>query len=175
QGLPRLRDPHQRPGRGGPGAPGCGRDGLPRPAPAQGEDPPRSDLPGARAPQGAELRSTTPPTQGRIMAAAKVSDGLTISWCTNPGAAQELADFFIRGASPDYISHGEIQTGRAGEPGRWLPDVADVVAEEIREAAAAGGADGGPQVLVARLNGDLVALAIVSFHLRDRNSFAVVE
>jgi GNAT superfamily N-acetyltransferase len=100
-------------------------------------------------------------------------DGLTMAWCTDPGAAEALADFFTRNVTPAYVSHGEIQTGRADAPGRWCPDATAVIAGEIR--AAAGESNGDQRVLVATLGGHTVAVAIASFHQRSRNPFAIVE
>ena len=57
---------------------------------------------------------------------------LDVRWCTDPGRAQELAQFFVANITPDYISHSELQGDRALDIGKWQPGLADIVAREIK-------------------------------------------
>jgi len=98
---------------------------------------------------------------------------LTIRWCDDPAQADCLAEFFVRHVDPDYISHGEVQLGRAADLRHWSPDLARIVAAEIR--AATGGSEPGKRILMARMRTNLVALAVVSFHAGGGTSFAILE
>jgi ribosomal protein S18 acetylase RimI-like enzyme len=97
-------------------------------------------------------------------------------WCDSPLRAPELAEFFARNVGSEYISHAELQGGRALSPTEWRPDLKDVLAAEIapRLASGASGPDGQP-IAVAEQGGMLVALALVTFAASAPGSFAVIE
>ena len=58
-------------------------------------------------------------------------ESLSITWCDTPLRAPELADFFAGNVGPDYISHAELQGGRAPSPSAWRPDLRDVLRAEM--------------------------------------------
>ena len=102
-------------------------------------------------------------------------ESLSITWCDTPLRAPELADFFAGNVGPDYISHAELQGGRALSPSAWRPDLRDVLRAEM--APRLGGAhwpDGKP-IAVAEREGALVALAYVAFAGSASVPFAIVE
>jgi ribosomal protein S18 acetylase RimI-like enzyme len=102
---------------------------------------------------------------------------MVIYWCSDHSEIPVLAEFFAIHVTPDYISHGEIQTGRAEEFDRWSPDLVEVVAEEMRGALAFADSNssiGRRRILAARSSGDLVALAIVRFQAA-RFPYGVIE
>lgn len=49
-------------------------------------------------------------------------------------SANALGEFFAANASTDYISHGEVFCGRALTLTEWVPNLAEVVAQEITDA-----------------------------------------
>ena len=77
-----------------------------------------------------------------------MADELSVNWCGDPAEAGRLAQFFVQQVDPDYLSHSEMQMGRAIDPGHWSIDLERVVAGEIRGAAA--GAEPGKRIAVAR-------------------------
>lgn len=98
---------------------------------------------------------------------------LTIEWCGDPAESTLLAEFFVRHVDPSYISHGELQVGRAIDPEHWSLDLQRVVADEI--SAAAGGSEPEKRIAMARIGGSLAALAVVSFHAGFGTPFAILE
>ena len=101
-------------------------------------------------------------------------DGITITWCGTPSRASELADFFARHVGPEYISHSELQVGRALSPIEWRPNLRDVLRAEIEPRLAGTGPDG-KLVAVAEDGGGLAALAYVTFAGAAPVPFAIVE
>lgn len=56
---------------------------------------------------------------------------LTFSWCHDTHFKQEILDLFISNLSTNYISHSELQEGRAIDKTHWHPQLADKIAEDI--------------------------------------------
>ena len=134
----------------------------------------------ARGLSGAHLK---PPQRGNFLvepevARASIKDTLMliISWLAEPAQAPVLAEFFAKNVSPSYISHGEIQLGRAVDAQTWSPHLTELLAKEIHDGSATKPAvDGQVRSLVAHFDGQLVGLALVSFHEGTPGSFALVE
>lgn len=106
----------------------------------------------------------------------KVMINPTFQWCTDGSLVPELTQFFCSQIDTDYISHGEIQIGRALNQNEWAPDLADVVSEEISgliEGTIKQGA--WPRVAEGRVEGQLVALAIINVKTDAPTPFAVYE
>ncbi len=103
-----------------------------------------------------------------------MSEELIITWCKDPADADSAAAFFVRQVSPAYISHAELQLGRAIDSEHWSPNLAQLVADEIR-AAAANGTRSGLRVAMATKGSQLRAMALVSFHCDLDSSYAVIE
>jgi GNAT superfamily N-acetyltransferase len=103
-------------------------------------------------------------------------DSLSIAWCDTPLRASELADFFAGNVGPEYISHAELQVGRALSPTDWRPDLREVLRAEIepRLVAVLPGPDTNP-IAIAGQDGALAALAYVSFVGSAPVRFAIVE
>ena len=64
-----------------------------------------------------------------------------VGWCTDPAMASDVARFFVAHADPAYISHAELQGGRALGPGRWSPDLEARIAREAARAIAGVASD----------------------------------
>ncbi len=87
---------------------------------------------------------------------------LTVAWCRDPSQAPAVARLFAAQAEPSYISHSELQGGRAAAVGRWADDIEARIAREA--AAACSPEGGGAKHLALLLDGvDLAGFAFVSF------------
>ncbi len=101
---------------------------------------------------------------------------LHIAWCSRREEADALAEFFVRHVQPGYISHGEIQLGRAEDEHRWSRDLRERVAAEVRsKIPEPAQPPGGPRVLAASDGGELVAMALVTFHQDGGAPYGVLE
>jgi GNAT superfamily N-acetyltransferase len=105
---------------------------------------------------------------------------LDLFWCTESHLAKELGLFFASNVQVDYISHSELQGTRAPDESTWAlnlaQEVTDEIASRIHETHARNqaGMEASP-VMVARENGKLVGLAIVSFFPQATVPYAIVE
>lgn len=103
-----------------------------------------------------------------------------ISICGPDAAAHELAAFFAANLTPEYISHSELQCGRATAAGAWVPDIATVLETEIRLAIAqdASQRHAAPSwngVFAAHLDGSIVGIAIVQYARDAGPAYGVIE
>jgi GNAT superfamily N-acetyltransferase len=105
-----------------------------------------------------------------------MTDRISPAWCGTAGRARELADFFADNVGPEYISHAELQGGRALSPTEWRPDLREVLRAELeaRLATATPGPTSQP-VAIAEDAGVLAALAFVTFAGAAPVPFAIVE
>ena len=58
---------------------------------------------------------------------------LYIDWCKDPAEIDQIAAFFARNVTRSYISHSELQFGRAIAPDKWFPNLETVLKAEIEE------------------------------------------
>jgi GNAT superfamily N-acetyltransferase len=93
-----------------------------------------------------------------------------IRWCSDPGRAQEIADFFARNVSDDtyYISHGELQGPRALSSTQWRQPLSKILYEEVRPRLADTEKEGVPgqdskPILVAETDDGILAVSFVTF------------
>lgn len=107
-----------------------------------------------------------------------VAEPLTCRWCREPAMAAPIASFFVSQVNPAYISHAELQVGRAVAPGRWADDLAATIAGEAQRAiGTATEAVGlsGTRVAVLTTGGTLRGIAFVTFTTTARRPFATLE
>lgn len=97
--------------------------------------------------------------------------GLWFGWCTMETTAEDLATFFVRHVDTEYISHGELQCGRASAPTSWVPNLAAVVRAEFVAVARLGAG----RLAYARAGDTVVAVAVTSVEQRHTVPFAVIE
>ncbi|MGL4290072.1 MAG: GNAT family N-acetyltransferase [Phreatobacter sp.] len=100
---------------------------------------------------------------------------LAIAWCGDPGMADAITGFFVAHVDAAYISHQELQEGRALAPGTWNPDLAGIIAEEVKAILAGDGRD--RAIALAHSGEALVGLALMSFRPVDKapGTYAVVD
>lgn len=100
---------------------------------------------------------------------------LAIAWCTDPDMAATITRFFVAHVDAAYISHQELQEGRALAPGVWNPDLARIITEEVQAILSVAGRD--RAIAVARSGEAMVGLALMSFRPVDKasGSYAVVD
>lgn len=95
---------------------------------------------------------------------------LALAW-NAPDDVAPAAAFAARviGASTDYISHGEIQTGLSSDGRTWSPELAELYASDFADLT-------DRDLLVARTpDGDIAAIAILAWEETPRRKFAVIE
>lgn len=100
-----------------------------------------------------------------------------LAWESNPAAALELAQFFAREVMriPEYISHGEVQIGRAKDFDQWNYGLDSCLESEFREILTHTAAkDCAARIVVARVNNEPVAVAVVRF-IFGKSKYAVLE
>lgn len=99
----------------------------------------------------------------------------TCGWCREPAAAEAVAAFFVANVETRYISHAELQSGRAAAAGRWADDLADRVRGEAEWAIAAPERLVGQRLALLRRGPTLRGLAFVSFNDTAPQPFATLE
>ena len=111
------------------------------------------------------------------MSGPEARDGpaLAIDWCRDPGRAGEVADFFLAHADPSYISHSELQFGRAATPERWSDGLHALIREQAIRAASHPGPPAGFRLALAREGVALAGLAFISLALDAPSPFATLE
>lgn len=101
---------------------------------------------------------------------------VTIDWCRDPARAPGIAAFFVAHAGHEYISHSELQTGRAEAADCWDGDLLARVEAEARQAIAAGREGGaGSHCALALDQERVVGLAFLRFATDDSPPFGVIE
>jgi GNAT superfamily N-acetyltransferase len=99
---------------------------------------------------------------------------IRIGWCTDRKDADRLADFFARNVTQSYISHSELQFGRAPAPDKWISDLPAKFKAEIEQRLPFK--PGAELRVVSAFSGEeLVGLAYVTFNLTVPIPFMVLE
>ena len=89
-------------------------------------------------------------------------------------SAEQLAAFFAQQVDHSYISHGELQIGRAIDSEHWSPDLVQLVAEEIK-GARENGSPSALRIVTAAVESRLAAMALVNFHKGLHSCYVVLE
>jgi ribosomal protein S18 acetylase RimI-like enzyme len=98
---------------------------------------------------------------------------MKIEWCQNKERVPALVSFFIENVDPSYISHGEIQTGRALEADRWSPALPQILRDEFGSYFESGSSTIGKcKVAVASTAGEISALLIVKIQAMGGRCFS---
>ncbi len=108
-------------------------------------------------------------------ASRPLSSDIEIDWCTDPALAGPLASFFVESVDPSYISHGEIEGGRATAQGCWASDLEARIRRELELALAPKAHEPAKRIALARRGQAILALSVVSLHDPGRPRYAVIE
>lgn len=98
---------------------------------------------------------------------------VVISWLVAESDIHSLSDFFVSHVDASYISYGDIVCGRARGSEQWVPDLSEVILEELKDIAS--GASDKKRILTVHSEGDIVALGIVNLSLESHTPHAVIE
>lgn len=90
---------------------------------------------------------------------------LLIRWMTDKDNIDDLSDMFIANADEKYISHGEVQCGRASSFDKWSENIKDVLNHEL------SCVDEHKRVVICQVDGRTVGFGIIEIH----DSFAVFD
>ncbi|MGO4714854.1 GNAT family N-acetyltransferase [Bradyrhizobium sp. 2TAF24] len=103
-----------------------------------------------------------------------MTGGPEFSWCDDASSVDDLARFFADNITSSYISHSELQFGRADAVGRWSPRLAQILRSEIGERVGVA-AMPDRKVAAAYVEGKLAGIAFVAFTEDVPHPFVVVE
>ncbi|HEY4921561.1 MAG TPA: GNAT family N-acetyltransferase [Xanthobacteraceae bacterium] len=97
-----------------------------------------------------------------------------VGWCNDRGEVDRLAEFFARNVTQSYISHSELQFGRAVAPDKWIAElVAKFKAEIAERVPCTPGA--ALRVASAYDGGELIGMAYVTFNATVPIPFVILE
>jgi len=97
-----------------------------------------------------------------------------IEWCNNEQDVDHLASFFESNLTTSYISHSELQFGRAVAPDKWSSNLREILRNEI--ASRVQLAPGANIRIAAAYDTDgLVGLAYVTFNATVPIPFGIIE
>jgi len=104
---------------------------------------------------------------------------IDIRWCHDAARARALASLFSDNLKSTYISHSELQGFRALAPGRWAPDISQVLKQELlaRVGSAEDPAANGLSMLAAGISdgADDVGVMLVTFSRAAAVPYCVLE
>jgi len=101
---------------------------------------------------------------------------MKIDWCCDGAQAESLADFFLANVDTAYISHGELQTGRADDFDHWSPRARQVLNDELsRFLRTPLDAPAGGRVVVATMADTVVGLLLLELHLSALQPYAILH
>ncbi len=99
---------------------------------------------------------------------------LTIDWIIEDSQVPALAQLFIQNSKVNYISHGEIQVGRAINDKEWVEDIKEKMEREFKEALKAS--PFGPSHLVgAKYKNEYIGLILMEYNESPRGWFATLS
>ena len=107
---------------------------------------------------------------------AKPMDNAALAWCADPAVAARIAALFAAYAEPSYISHSELQFGRATTSDIWANDLEERV-RWLAQRAAATPLDAIDGIRLATLTsaGRLEGFAFVRFMSGPALPYATLE
>jgi GNAT superfamily N-acetyltransferase len=99
---------------------------------------------------------------------------IRIGWCNDPSEVERLAVFFAQNVTQSYISHSELQFGRAQAPDKWFPNLKAVFKAEIEQRVPC---PPGAQIRIFSAYSDdaLVGLSYVTFAFDVPIPFFILE
>ena len=101
---------------------------------------------------------------------------LGIDWHRDMADLDLLVRFFLANVQRRYISHGEVQGGRAADFRHWSPRLEDVLREDVRKCLRTGNAPlGNERIAVALRNGRLAGIAMVDVVTTGPASYSILQ
>jgi GNAT superfamily N-acetyltransferase len=105
-----------------------------------------------------------------------LNNDAVVAWCRDTAVAEQVAVLFARHAEPSYISHSELQTGRAVTPDAWANDLqARVYRLAVRAVATPPDTPEGIRLATLMGMGRLEGFAFVSFASGPDVPYATLE
>jgi len=100
---------------------------------------------------------------------------ITYSWAGQLDRLGYLAEFFLRNVSPNYISHGEILTGRAIDGKTWAPNLREIILKDLTACVESFHGGGASRAAVVTRGGQVLGLAIVELFRNAPNPHAWIH
>jgi GNAT superfamily N-acetyltransferase len=102
-----------------------------------------------------------------------MNEPAAIEWCVDAAAVARLSRFFVENADPAYISHGELQLGRAIDEHHWAADLEELIRVEL--ANIVGDVSGSRKILTVHVGDVCTGLAILRFETAPPSPYAILE
>jgi len=99
---------------------------------------------------------------------------LSFKWIHDLSETEKLTTLFISNSKEDYISHGEIQEGRAYNENTWSNDILTILTSEFNDALK-NELFHHSNIVAAYLSNNLVGFALVEYKNSPNGSYAVLS
>ncbi|WP_321515860.1 GNAT family N-acetyltransferase [Marinifilum fragile] len=99
---------------------------------------------------------------------------LSCKWLNDLSETERLTTLFLNNSKNNYISHSEIQEGRAYNESTWSDDIRDILTTEFEEAIE-NGLFYNANIAALYHNNLLVAFALVEFKSSPNGNFAILS
>ena len=103
------------------------------------------------------------------------TDNIMISWTFDLARTIEIVDFFIKNTSKEYISHGEIQCGRAIDSENWSPNLKEVLTSEFNYCIGRSQVLEKENVAIAEIDNELVGVMLVEHFSEGGSPYVVLH
>lgn len=100
---------------------------------------------------------------------------LQIRWCDNKDEVLQAITLFIENTSPDYISHGEVQSGRATGFSQWSPDLAAVLHREFSMCFESASEEGSYKLAIGYMDNKLSGLIFIQIVKSASQPYAILQ
>jgi GNAT superfamily N-acetyltransferase len=98
---------------------------------------------------------------------------IEIRWAAATDDPELLASFFLESLDPSYISHTELQEGRATTPTAWSASLPALLSADFAKLCMDPSNDG--RIALAYRDTELVGLAVLSLHVTGPSPWCVLE
>lgn len=101
-----------------------------------------------------------------------------IRWALPADDPSLLVNFFLLNVSEEYISHGEIQDGRADDPKTWSKNINSILIAEFSEACSVGSATNATAskiALAVQSTGETAAFALLQIRRDAQSPYAILH
>lgn len=106
-----------------------------------------------------------------------MSPHIVFSWCHDTALADSITALFLDNLSTSYISHSELQYGRADAPNKWSKDLPQTLAADIAAALSTETSTQHFRLATAFSGATLLAVAFISIDTEKEtpHPFATLE